>query len=238
MSDQPIADQPDAEPIAELIAEPCAKCSQIHTKCSGHSNRSGGGPCGVSPIKGLTVCWSHGGASKRARAAAARRVQATAAEQAAKTYGVARDVNPVQAMVELLRDSAGHVAWLRDIVQATDADALIWGKSDEVDKGSGEFPGVDTKYAAAPSVWLAQYDKERRFLLDVSEKLARLGLDWDAREAIRREGAALAKVARAFVQRLGLDASDARVVGAWRGALRDALGAGQASGEVVDGEVL
>jgi hypothetical protein len=140
-------------------------------------------------------------------------------------------------MVELLHDSAGHVAWLRGIVQATDPDALIWGKADEVNRESGEFPGVDTKYAAAPSVWLAQYDKERRFLLDVSRDLAKLGMDWDAREAIRRQGAVLARVARDMARRLGHDPNDQAVAAAFRGALRDALGAGADVDRVVEGRL-
>lgn len=186
-----------------------------------------------TPHPGVGRCKLHGGSTPSHVAAG----QKALAERAARTYGVAREVNPVQAMVELLHDSAGHVAWLRDIVQESEPDALVWGKADEVNRESGEFPGVDTKYAAAPSVWLAQYDRERRFLLDVSRDLARLGIEWDAREAIRKQGAALAAVVRATVRRLGLDPTSPDVIAAYRGGLKDVLGPGVDVDRVVEGRL-
>lgn len=206
-------------------------------RCDG-PKRQGGGTCTQpagwgTPHPGIGRCKLHGG-STPSHVAAARRVLA---EQAVQAYGAARNVTPVQALVELLHDSAGHVAWLRDIVQNSDPDALVWGKADEVDKGSGEFPGVDTKYAATPSVWLAQYDKERRFLLDVSRDLAKLGMDWDAREAIRKQGAALAAVVREVVRRLGHDPNDPAVATAFRAALRESLGVGAEADRVVEGRL-
>jgi hypothetical protein len=204
----------------------------------GGPKRQGEGTCTrpagwATPHAGVGRCKFHGGSTPSHVAAGQRAL----AERAARTYGAARDINPVQAMVELLHDSAGHVAWLRGIVQATDPDALIWGKADEVNRQSGEFPGVDIKHAAAPSVWLQQYDKERRFLLDVSRDLAKLGIEWDAREAIRKQGAALAGVAREMARRLGHDPNDPKVAAAFRGALKDQLGAGADVDRVVDGRL-
>ena len=175
----------------------------------------------------------HGGSTPSHVAAG----QKALAERAARTYRVPRDVTPIQALVELLHDSAGHVAWLRDMVQDSDPDALIWGRADEVNRESGEFPGVDTKYAAAPSVWLAQYDKERRFLLDVGRDLAKLGMDWDAQSAIRRQGAALATVVRDVARRLGHDPADPAVATAFRAALRSSLGLGADVDRVVEGRI-
>jgi|SRR6185369_16132013 len=186
-----------------------------------------------TPHPGIGRCKLHGGSTPSHVLHAQRQV----AEQAAAAYGAARDVNPVQAMVELLHDTAGHVAWLRDIIQTEQPDALIWGVADEINKGSGEFPGVDIRKAAAPSVWLQRYDVERRLLLDVSRDLARLGIEWDAREAIRKEGAVLARVAREMARRLGHDPADERVAAAYRGALRDVLGAGVDVDRVVEGRL-
>lgn len=182
---------------------------------------------------GVGRCKLHGGSTPSHVAAGQRAL----AERAARTYGVPRVVNPIQAMVELMHDSAGHVAWLRDMVQASDPDALIWGRADEVNRESGEFPGVDTKYAAAPSVWLQQYDKERRYLLDVSRDLAKLGMDWDAREAIRKQGAVLARVARDMARRLGHDPNDQAVAAAFRAALKESLGPGADVDRVVEGRL-
>lgn len=191
------------------------------------ANKRSGGTCtlpagwGTAHV-GSGSCRKHGGNTRTHVTAA----QYAAAARAAKTYGARLDINPVQALVELMQDSAGAVAWLRDIIAATDPDALVWGMADEVDRGSGEFPGVDVRSAAAPSVWLQQYDKERRFLADVSGQLAKLGLEWDAREAVRRQGAALALVVRDMARRLGHDPQDPAVVAAFRAALNSALGGG------------
>jgi hypothetical protein len=258
----PITDgpAPDQQPIAQSHAgEPiaCPKCGVPHDlrRCQAHVDPAkreayaeGGrearaaakGPvrqCLAWPVAGLEVCVAHGGMAGHAFTAGMRNFQIQQIQRAAQTYGVPREVGPVQALVELLRDSAGHVVWLREIVQASDPDALVWGKSDEVNRQSGEFPGVDTKYAAAPSVWLAQYERERRFLLEVSRELARLGLEWDAREAIRKQGAALAAVVRATVRRLGLDPTSPEVIAAYRGGLKDVLGPGVDVGRVVDGHL-
>lgn len=226
-----------SQPIVQDTTQPpviCSKCGQEHRKCLAHSNRSGGGPCGRPRSKGMRVCYSHGGNAKRAKAKAAERIQAEQLAKAAVTYGVRRDVNHLEALVELLQNSAGHVVWLRERIQAEAPDALVWGVSDEVNRGSGEFPGVDRKLAAAPSVWLDLYHKERAMLLNVSKELARLELDWDAREAIRKQGAALARVVRETCRLLGHDVNDQRVVGAFRAALKSVVGSREIEGSVVD----
>ena len=211
--------------IGDLEQQPvvCETCGQVHPRCKAHSRRSGGGPCGRRKTKGLAVCYSHGGNARQSKAAAKRRLEAAALEKAVVTFGARREIGHLEAMVELLQFSAGHVVWLRDQIQAQDPQALIWGIADEVNKGSGEFPGIDVRSAAAPSVWLNEYHRERRVLLDVSKELAKLELDWDAREAIRRQGAALARVVREVVRLLGHDPNDVVVGRAFSRALRSVV---------------
>lgn len=202
----------------------------------GAPRRSDGAPCAQgagagTPHPGIGRCKWHGG-STPSHVAAAQRIQLA---EAVKTYGARRDIGHLEALVELLQDSAGHCAWLRDRIQASTPDALVWGLADEVNRGSGEFPGVDVKHAAAPSVWLELYHKERRILLDVSKELARLELDWDAREALRKQGAALARVVAETCRLLGHDVNDPAVVAAFRAALKSAVGQGPGSDRVVEG---
>ena len=224
--------------IGDLEQQPvvCETCGQVHSRCKAHSRRSGGGPCGRRKTKGLAVCYSHGGNARQSKAAAKRRLEAAALEKAVMTYGARREIGHLEAMVELLQFSAGHVVWLRDQIQAQDPQALIWGIADEVNKGSGEFPGIDVRSAAAPSVWLNEYHRERRVLLDVSKELAKLELDWDAREAIRRQGAALARVVREVVRLLGHDPNDVVVGRAFSQALRSVV-PGVDPDRVIEGKV-
>lgn len=210
---------------------PCSKCNQVHERdgkptCVAHVDELGKPlrPCRNFGMHGQRVCDSHGGNAKQSKAAAKRRLEAAALEKAVVTYGARREIGHLEAMVELLQFSAGHVVWLRDQIQAQDPQALIWGIADEVNKGSGEFPGVDVRSAAAPSVWLNEYHRERRVLLDVSKELAKLELDWDAREAIRKQGAALARVVREVVRLLGHDPNDVAVGRAFSLALRSVVG--------------
>ncbi len=218
-------------------AEPKADAPEAGPKrCKARSTTTGQ-QCRQLPMRGQQVCRAHGGGAPQNRAAAQRRLEQEALAKAAVTYGARRDVSHLEALVDLLQDSAGHVVWLRERIQAETPEALVWGVSDEVNRGSGEFPGVDRKYAAAPSVWLEQYHKERRMLLDVSKELARLELDWDAREAIRRQGAALARVVREFARLLGHDVNEPRVVLAFKAALKSVVGSEQGviEGVAVDG---
>ena len=186
-----------------------------------------------TPHVGIGRCKLHGG-STRTHVAAAQKIQMN---ERLSTYGRPREINPIQAMVELLHYAAGHVTQLREQIEALTPEALVWGIADEIDKGSGEFPGVDVRKAAAPSVWLARYDVERRLMLDVSRDLAKLGIEWEDREAIRRQGAVLARVAREMARLLGHDPNDAAVGRAFTSALRVVLGAGVDVDRVLEGRL-
>ena len=79
--------------------------------------KSSGERCKVAAVKGLTVCWKHGGAAKHARAAGARRVAA----ERVRALGYVPDgpnVDPAEALLELVSHKAREVAWLRATVDA------------------------------------------------------------------------------------------------------------------------
>jgi hypothetical protein len=81
--------------------------------------------------------------------------------------GLPVDIHWTDALLEELRHTVGHVRWLRDQVAELDASALVWGVTDEVNRGSGEYPGIDFTRAARPSVWHELYMRERKHLVDV-----------------------------------------------------------------------
>ncbi len=174
------------------------------SKCK--ARKRNGQPCGKWPRHGQQVCESHGGNSPRALAAAERRLQDEAAEQAVQTYGLPVDVSPTEALLDEVKWTAGHVAWLRQQVQAIERDALVWGKTEEVDKGAGEFVGVDVTHAAAPNVWLDLYYKERRHLLDVCKAAIQAGVEERRVRLAEQQGQLLASVIRAILDDLGLSA--------------------------------
>ncbi|MER8119819.1 hypothetical protein [Streptomyces sp. NPDC094031] len=86
------------------------------------------------------------GAAPQVRAAAQRR-EATAAFP--RTYGEVDgpQEDPAVVVSRLIRQASGHVARLLERVQETEAEALVWGMTSEVERQGGEFPGVGTTYS-------------------------------------------------------------------------------------------
>lgn len=86
----------------------CSACGQTHSKgCRSH--KKSGEPCEKSPVRGLTVCASHGGAGRHAKAAGRRRMTAEALERAVERFGLPRTVDPASAIVEALHKAAGRL---------------------------------------------------------------------------------------------------------------------------------
>ncbi|MEO3853711.1 hypothetical protein ABGB08_02310 [Acrocarpospora sp. B8E8] len=110
------------------------------------------------------------------KAAAGRRL---ARQEWARSFGepIADDRGHHEIVLEEIRWSAGHVAWLRDRVADVEPDALIWGTTSEVERRSGEFPGIDITKAAKASAWLVLYGEERDRLLKMCKLASEMGIE-------------------------------------------------------------
>ncbi|MCG5464212.1 hypothetical protein MED01_002377 [Micromonospora sp. MED01] len=173
--------------------------------CGAHA-RSTGKPCTRPVVKGANRCRFHGGAAPQVKAAAERRTQTALAEQAVKTFGLPREVDPRDALLEEVHRTAGAVAWLHEQVQALQAADVVWGKTEEVDKMAGEFPGTDTKRAAEVNVWVRLWQAERAHLVKVCEKAIGAGLEERRVKLAEQQGAMLAGVIKAILGDLDLSA--------------------------------
>lgn len=167
-----------------------------HDKC-GAKKRKGGGSCGQTAgwgtdHPGVGPCKLHGGAT-RAHVTAARNERA---RQAVVAYGLPREIDPAAALLEEVHRTAGHVAWLAAKVAEHQEDDLVWGLVEEADKTATEFPGLDTKHAARPSVWLDLYQRERRHLVQVSKTALDAGISERLVRLAEQQGAMLAEVIR------------------------------------------
>ncbi|SCK37177.1 hypothetical protein H181DRAFT_03141 [Streptomyces sp. WMMB 714] len=153
----------------------------LESKPCGAKTRNGG-TCRRWPAPGAIRCKLHGGASPNAVAAAERRA-AIAEQKAARadweaSYGAQDDAGDIWSIMQReIRWAAGHVKWLRDRVQETEAEALVWSKESETEHDGGEFPGIDTTHAARIHGWVAEYGRERDRLFSMIERAGRLGLD-------------------------------------------------------------
>lgn len=135
------------------------------------------------------------------------------ARQAVVTYGLPRDISPTEALLEEVRYTAGHVAWLRGKVQEIEQDKqLVWGVTEQVKKEATEFPGVDSTVSARPNVWLDLYYRERKHLVDVTKAAIAAGIEERRVRLAEAQGSLVAQVIRAILADLHLSAEqEARV---------------------------
>ena len=191
----------------------CEDCGKEHTRCKAHRRGSKKKtPCMSWPIKGLTVCKNHGGSSKRAREAAKNNLQEKRAAAIARTYGMPRDIDPHEALLEEVHRTAGHIAWLNDVIAGLDPDSLVWGVTQDVYRGSEEFPGQDIFKEAKPNVWVDLYQRERAHLVRVSKACLDAGVDERRVRIAEQQGAIVARAMTglldalyARMQELGMD---------------------------------
>jgi hypothetical protein len=153
---------------------------------------------------GAGQCKLHGGCMPNNRKAA----QEQAAAEIVKTYGLPIDISPTDALLEEVRYTAGHVAWLREQVQALEAEALVWGMTEQVERDGTEgediIAGTDTKYEAKPNIWLELYFRERKHLLDVTKAAITVGIEERRVKLAEAQGHLVAEVIRRILKRLEL----------------------------------
>lgn len=95
-------------------------CGRPHPQgCHGHTTR---GPCKLPPIKGGVVCHIHGGSAPQVRAKANERL--AVAEMHAELARIGRpvEVDPGEALLQVVWADAGNVGALRLQVEALDPD--------------------------------------------------------------------------------------------------------------------
>ena len=132
-------------------------------RCTAHSRS--GAQCKRSAALGSTVCASHGGKAPQVKAAAARRLQEEAAQEAIATYGLPVEVEPHTALLEELHRSGGHVRWLGAVVAALDTED---GRGRLIEK---------TMFGEQPAVWIKLYKDERRHFADVARACVAAGIE-------------------------------------------------------------
>ena len=181
-------------------------------KC-GAERRHDQGPCGRAAgagtdHKGYGRCSWHGGCAPSGVKAA----QDEHARDLVQTYGLPRDISPTDALLEEVRFTAGHVAWLRQRVSELAPDALTWGTREIVDKQATEFTGTDTTEAAAVNVWLELYYRERKHLVDVCKAAISVGIEERYVRLAEAQGAVVAAVIRRILDRLSLSEAQSLLV--------------------------
>lgn len=200
-------------------------------KCTATAKRSGK-RCTHWPMHGSTVCAQHGGKAPQVMAAAQRRLAEQAAVVAAATYGLPREVDPGQALLEEVHRTAGHVAWLGVQVAGLERGDVVWGVAEEIDRpftygedGSQTGGGTEVKRKAAPNAWVVLYQQERKHLAAVSKAAIDAGVSERVVNVFEQVASSYVQVLERVLERLELTAEQrARVPDVVTGELRAIAG--------------
>jgi hypothetical protein len=145
-------------------------------------------------MKGQRVCRSHGGSAAQNRAAGERRHREEQARAAVVTYGLPREVEPAQALLEEVHRTAGHVTWLGDLVA-------------ELERG--ELAQWSEAAGRRPSIWVELYQTERAHLARVAKSAIDAGIAERQVHLAEQQGELLAVVIRRILDDLALSPEQA-----------------------------
>jgi hypothetical protein len=172
----------------------------------GAKKKQGKGACHRPPgwgtdHPGQGRCKLHGGGTRSHRQKAARERAAAAVA----TYGLPREIEPQDALLEEVHRAAGHVAWLQKVISALQKDELIAGVARTV-----QLPDETTRleYSAGLSVWVRLYHSERDRLVRVAKAALDAGVAERQVKITEIQARLLADVVTAIVTDLGHDLAD------------------------------
>lgn len=169
------------------------------SRCTAHAKHSGE-RCKRTAIPGSTVCHYHGGKAPQVQAAALKRLALQEAERAVVTYGLPREVEPQEALLEELHRTAGHVAWLAFSVR-------------ELERREAYGPVGGSQYGfprQEPHVWIRLYQEERKHFAEVAKICIAAGIEERRVQLAEDQARELARVVTAILTDLGHDLSEER----------------------------
>lgn len=163
-------------------------------RCQAHFRKGerAGEQCTQYAMVGQKVCHKHGGAAKHAREAGQRRFKQQKLAVKMAALGLPREVDPATALLEEVWRSAGHVAWLGQVVGALQHDAAQLAESRLVD-------GTEV------SVWVRLYNDERDRLAKVSKMALDAGVAQALVDIAHAQSAQLIRYTDALLRALGHD---------------------------------
>lgn len=180
--------------------------STPHAIC-GAKTRSGK-PCTQWPMQGQKRCRMHGGMAPQALRKAAERMASTDAARQVAVWGGRVDVNPAEALLELVQGKAAEVAyWNWRVAGLTDAEraGLLVA---ETTFGEGPQGPVDTvTRKASPHMFVVMLHKAQDQLASFSAAALRAGVDEALVRLATVQASAVVDLVRAAVERARQDVS-------------------------------
>lgn len=182
-----------------------ARGGRDKSHCGGRKRDGSDGTCtrpagwGTDHV-GIGRCKLHGGNTPSHRHASERAM----AESAVETFGLPREVDPRDALLEEVYRTAGAVDWLCTKVRELDPSAVVWGLTERTDEGE--------KHKAAPNIWYDMWAKERRHLTEVCRVALQAGVEERKVELAQQQGQLLAGVIQAILGELNLTSEQQRLI--------------------------
>lgn len=173
-----------------------------------------GTPCGKPPMAGATRCRLHGGASPQAQnAALERKAEAVAGRELARLGVARRDIHPAEALIELVQFTAGEVDfWRRKVTEIEDETDLVWGRTSEVEKSTGELPGTDTTREAKPHIAYVMLERASDRLASYAAAALKAGVEERRVRLAESQGALVAQAIRSILDQLNLTPAQLELV--------------------------
>jgi hypothetical protein len=129
------------------------------------------------------VCRIHGASSPQAIAKAAERVRQAEIVEAARVYGVPREIEPAIGIREEIWRTAGTISWLGEIVAGLKQEDIVFGTSRierSTGSGTGQREGSTESTTAVREAklnpWVELLFRERKHFAEVCAKAVALGL--------------------------------------------------------------
>lgn len=186
---KPIADEP----------MPGSDSGEAHAIC-GAKTRSGE-PCRQRPMLGQRRCRMHGGSSPVALRAAERRIASVEAARQVEVWGGRLDVNPAEALLELVQSKAAEVAYWNHRVAGLDEAERAGLLVAETTFGEGPQGPVDTvTRKASPHVFVVLLHKAQDQLASFSAAALRAGVDEALVRLATVQAAAVVEFARRAIE--------------------------------------
>ena len=175
-------------------------------RCGANTKRGAvcGKPAGWGTPYRHGRCKLHGGATPTHLRAAQRRE----AERAVELFGLPREVDPHEALLEEVHRAAGHVAWLGEVVGDLDKNEVVHGIVRTVQHPDGTRT-VEAR--AGINVWVKLYREARDRLVWVAKAAIDAGVAEHQVRLAEGQAQQLAQLMRAILTDLGHDPADEQV---------------------------
>lgn len=156
-----------------------------------------------TPHAGRGPCSKHGGNTRNHLVAA----QNAEVKELAGIYGIPRQLDPREGILEEYYRTAGLVSRLELIVAQIPQAELVWGVVEEQDgTGDGDSGGFAKRTSkAVPNAWVTLLNEERNRFARLGVDIVKLGLEARRDEWMRSNGIAMSDVFRRAITRAGVD---------------------------------